>query len=193
VGLAEITGSPLQLLIDKCISGDSEAQRQLFNKYKKLFFGLAYKSLGPEYDIQEVVHEIFIQVFKGLPGFKARSSFDTWVYRVGTNVCMATLRKKYQKRQLTIIHEDEVGKSKLLRTPETPVDTIEHNELEEKIYEALNKLDDKKRMVVVLCDMEEKTLEEVAEIIQRPIGTVKSRLFHGRNEMKEYLSPYLNS
>ena len=182
---------PLDQIIEECLKGNPNAQRSLFNRYKKLFFGLAYKSLGPKFDIEEVVHEIFIQLFRGLASFKHRSSFDTWAYRIGINVCVSWLRKKFKKRKLDIVPETEITDSKVIQKPETPVEALESLEVEDKIYEALDLLDDKKRVVVVLHDMQDKTLEEIAEIVQKPVGTVKSRLFHGRNEMKGFLEKYL--
>jgi RNA polymerase sigma-70 factor, ECF subfamily len=184
--------APLERILEDCLKGNTAAQRLLFNKYKKLFYSLAYKSLGPKFDIEEVVHEIFIQMFRGLPSFQHKSRFDTWAYRIGINVCVSWLRKKFKKRRLDVIPETEITDSKILDKPDTPFDNLANLEIENKIYEALDQLDEKKRMVVVLHDMQDKTLEEIAEIIQKPVGTVKSRLFHGRNEMRFYLEKYLN-
>jgi len=184
---------PLEKIIEECLKGDQNAQRLLFARYKKIFYGLAYKSLGPQFDIEEVVHEIFIQLFRGLASFQHKSSFDTWAYRIGINVCVSWLRKKFKKRKLDLVPETDITDSKVIVKPETPVDVLENLEMESKIYEALDRLDDKKRVVIVLHDMEDKTLEEIAEIVQRPVGTVKSRLFHGRNEMKGFLEKYLKS
>jgi RNA polymerase sigma-70 factor (ECF subfamily) len=165
----------------------------LFQKYREIFFNLAYKSLGPGFDIDEVVHEIFIQVFKGLASFKGKSSFDTWVYRIGLNVCLSNLRKKFKKRKLDIVP----GYNEIENIPSDsikgPSEELEKKELETKIFESLEKIDNKKRMIIVMHDMEGKTLEEIAKIMKKPIGTIKSRLFHGRNEMKKYLQKYLKS
>lgn len=185
--------TPLNQIIERSLEGNANAQRLLFNRYKKLFYSLAYKSLGPKYDIEEVVHEIFIQLFRGLSSFQHKSSFDTWAYRIGINVCVSWLRKKFKKRQLDLVPQNEITDSRIIERPETPIEVMENMEVEHKIYEALDHLDEKKRMVVVLFDMEEKTLEEIAEIVQAPVGTVKSRLFHGRNEMKVYLEKYLKA
>lgn len=181
-------------IVRQCIEGQPAAQRLLFNKYKKVFFNLAYKSLGPGFDIDEVVHEIFIQLFRGLASFQNKSAFDTWAYRIGINVCVSRLRKKLKKRQLITVSESTLTEG---NTPysvkENPHGQMEERELETKIYEALDRLDDKKRLVLVLHDMEDKTLEEIAKILKKPVGTVKSRLFHGRNEMKKMLEKYMRS
>ncbi|MFH0920120.1 MAG: RNA polymerase sigma factor, partial [Fibrobacterota bacterium] len=153
-----------------------------------------YKSLGPGFDIDEVVHEIFIQLFRGLASFQNKSSFDTWAYRIGINVCVSRLRKKLKKRQLFTVSETTLTEGNTpFSTKENPQNVMEQRELESKVYEALDRLDDKKRMVIVLHDMEDKTLEDLAKIMKKPVGTVKSRLFHGRNEMKKMLEKYMRS
>jgi RNA polymerase sigma-70 factor, ECF subfamily len=181
-------------IIQQCLRNDPNAQRLLFNKYKRIFFNLAYKSLGPGFDIDEVVHEIFIQLFRGLASFENKSTFDTWAYRIGINVCVSRLRKKLKKRQLTLVSDTTLTEG---NTPfsikENPHAVMEQRELESKIYEALDRLDEKKRMVLVLHDMEEKPLDEIAKILKKPVGTVKSRLFHGRVEMKKMLDKYIRS
>ncbi len=184
---------PIEQILEDCLKNDDKAQHKLFNRYKKLFYSLAYKSLGPKFDIEEVVHEIFIQLFKGLSSFRHKSSFDTWAYKVGINVCVTRLRKKFKKRQLDLIPETEITDSRVISKPETPMDILENVEIENKIYEALDKLEEKKRMAIILCDMEGKSLEDIAEIMHKPVGTIKSRIFHGRNEMKGYLEKYLKS
>jgi RNA polymerase sigma-70 factor, ECF subfamily len=185
---------PFDPLVRQCLEGDSSAQRALFNKYKRVFFSLAYKSLGPGFDIDEVVHEIFIQLFHGLPSFQNKSSFDTWAYRIGINVCVSRLRKKLKKRQLITISDSLLTEGSTPQSnKENPQVVMEQRELENKIYEALDRLDEKKRLVLVLHDMEDKTLDDIAKILKKPVGTVKSRLFHGRNEMKNLLEKYMRS
>lgn len=181
----------LQSIINQCVAGDPKAQRALFQRFKRMFLSLAYKNLGPGFDLDEVVHEIFIQIYKGLPAFGFRSAFETWAYRVGLNVCVSHLRDKFRKRKLNLVPESRCAEARTVAGGETPVQVLEGRELEKKIFEALDCLDERKRIVVVLHDMEEKTLDEIAEIIRKPVGTVKSRLFHGRNELKELLSGYL--
>lgn len=181
----------LDELITKSIYGDEKAQRELFQKYRDMFYKLAYKSLGPAYDIDEVVHEIFIQVFKGLASFKGHSAFETWAYRIGINVCFSKLRFKFKKRKLDVISGVENFENIASQGQENPYEALESRELEAKIFEALDKLDQKKRTIVVLHDMEGKTLDQIARMVKKPVGTVKSRLFHGRNEMKKYLGRYL--
>ena len=187
-------GLSLDELVRQCLQGEPAAQRLLFNRYKRIFFNLAYKSLGPGFDIDEVVHEIFIQLFRGLPSFQSMSSFDTWAYRIGINVCVSRLRKKLKKRQLITVSDTTLTEGITPQSvKENPQTVLEQRELEGKIYEALDRLDDKKRLVLVLHDMEDKTLEEIAKILKKPVGTVKSRLFHGRNDMKKMLDKYMRS
>ena len=180
-------------LILESIAGNDAAQRALFNRLKKLFYNLAYKSLGPLFDLDEVVHEIFIQTFRALPSFKGKSSLETWAYRIAMNVCLSRLRSKMKKRQLNLIHGLTGIEEKAASTADNPAEELEKKELNEKIFEALHRIDAKKHLIIVLHDMEGKSIEEISALMRKPSGTIKSRLFHGRKELRKYLQKYLRA
>lgn len=181
--MAEPDNNILQL----CLKNDRRAQRELFNCYKTKVNSLVYKSLGSNFDIDDVVQQVFIEIFKSLVYFKGDSSLDTWVYRIGFKVCTTQLRKKYRKRQPILSYNsgqtDSVADGKMT----TPQTIMENKELSTEIYKALNKLDAEKRMTVVMYEMENRSLEEIADIQNVPVGTVKSRLFHGRKMLEKNL------
>ncbi|MBD3347243.1 MAG: sigma-70 family RNA polymerase sigma factor [Chitinivibrionales bacterium] len=179
-------------LIEKCIEGDRRAQFALFNRYKSKVAGIVFRSLGPGIDGDDVIQQVFISLFKSLAHFKGLSSFDTWVYRISYKVCTDQLRKKYRKRKLNIVEFDNIEGS-VKDEKFSPEMVLQQKELNEKIFSALMKMSIEKRMVVVLYEMEERTVEEIAAIIKKPSGTVKSRLFHGRKELKKHLSRYLDT
>ena len=127
-----------------------------------------------------------------LPQFRGLSSIDTWVYRITSKICTDQLRKKYRKRKLAIIGSIDDEKAGLTgATDHTPHSGLENSELNEKIRAALDRLTMEKRLVVVMYEMEGKSLEEIAEITETPVGTVKSRLFHARKELEKILSKYI--
>jgi RNA polymerase sigma-70 factor (ECF subfamily) len=177
-------------IIQKCIENDRIAQHELFHEYKQKVYNLVYKSLGGRFDIDDVVQQVFIAVFGSLRHFKGESSLDTWVYRITVKVCATQLRKKYRKRQPRIVfgamdmeHEDPSGVD--------PATAIEKQELSRTIYDALDKLSIEKRMIITMYEMDGHTLEEIARILKKPIGTVKSRLFHGRKSLEKQLKGYI--
>lgn len=176
-----------KLLIDRIISGDQKAFRELFLTYRELVYRVAYRFLGDSDDIEDAVQQTFIEVYRSLPGYEAKSKFTTWLYRIAINVSIQFLRKRKNSNKFEYIDPERIedksrtdGKS-----------SCESNELQNQVRMALKKLALKKRIVVILHDLEGITMEEIANIRNIPLGTVKSRLFHGREELKKKLSKYL--
>jgi RNA polymerase sigma-70 factor (ECF subfamily) len=166
----------------------------LFNEYKRSTYNLCFRLLGPGFDIDDVVQQVFIKVFRSLASYKGLSSLDTWIYRITAKVCTDQLRKKYRKRQLEIVsNSDELAAEGKSVAGCDPYERLEKRELAQEIYGALNKLNEEKRAVVVLYEMEHRSLDEIATVINKPVGTVKSRLFHARKELEKYLKKYLET
>lgn len=178
-------------LVDGCREGDRQSQRLLFKKYKNTIYNLVTFTLGSYYDRDDIIQQIFIKLFKSLDNFKGLSSLDTWVYRITTKVCIDQLRKKYRKRQLPIKSNSELIEKCHDHQRTNPFKEQEIKELNKQIYTGLNKLSIEKRLVVTMYEMEGFSLQQIAEIIEKPLGTVKSRLFHGRKELAQHLRCYL--
>jgi RNA polymerase sigma-70 factor, ECF subfamily len=181
----------IKYLIDQCLKNDRKSQRQLFNIYKHKIHDQVCKSLGPKFDTDDIIQQVFIELFKSLSYFKGDSSLDTWVYRIGFKVCTTQLRKKYRKRQPQIIYDSQQAEGQSDDKGLSPIANIEQNEMTAAIYDSLDKLDAEKRMTVVMYEIDGKSLEEIAKIAHIPVGTVKSRLFHGRKILKKQLKKYL--
>jgi RNA polymerase sigma-70 factor, ECF subfamily len=184
---------PMAALLQQCLKNDRTAQRQLFNFYKQRVHDLVFKSLGPKFDADDIIQQVFIELFKSLASFKGNSSLDTWVYRICIKVCTTQLRKKYRKRQPQIVFDSQQADAdtNAEEKDEGPFAAMEQKELSRAIYDALDKLDPEKRMTVVMYEMEGRTLEEIAKLARVPVGTVKSRLFHGRKILEKHLKRYL--
>jgi RNA polymerase sigma-70 factor (ECF subfamily) len=182
---------PMSGLLQQCLKQDRKAQRQLFDFYKHKVHDLVFKSLGPRFDTDDVMQQVFIEVFKSLFYFKGDSSLDTWVYRICIKVCTTQLRKKFRKRQPQIVFDSLQTDGEADDRDCGPFYDLEQKELAMAIYDALDRLDPEKRLTVVLYEMEGKSLEEIAQIARVPVGTVKSRLFHGRKILENKLKRYL--
>jgi RNA polymerase sigma-70 factor (ECF subfamily) len=185
--------SGLPALIEGCIAGDRRCQAALLKRYRGAVHGMVYKMLGPSHDIDDVMQQVFIRFFQSLDRFKGLSTLDTWLYRIAAKVCMDQLRKKYRKRQLTVVgNSHETAQRAEAPWQTSPVARLERRELIEHIYRALDKLSAEKRSVLVMFEMEERSMEEIADILHKPLGTIKSRLFHARREMERHLGRYLD-
>jgi len=186
------TDKATELLIKQCVANDRRAQQTLFRTYRNTVFSLICRLLGPEFDFDDVLQQVFISIFKSLKHFRGLSSLDTWVYRITMKVITDQLRRKYRKRKLTLAGSIDDTQSGLTgATHHTPHSGLERKELYDKINAALGKLTLEKRLVVVMYEIEGKSLEEIADILEKPVGTVKSRLFHARHELEKHLRKYM--
>lgn len=177
-------------LIQKCIHGDQHAYREFIKRYRSLVHRAIYKILGPTPETDDLIQQAFIEVLKSLQSFEGKAKLSTWVYRITINVCGQYLRKK-SNRPKELIDRRLWADPELISTStvegDKQHDPIERKQLQVQIQVALDKIQFKKRAVLVLHDMEGRTMEEIAEIMNIPIGTVKSRLFHARDELKKKL------
>jgi RNA polymerase sigma-70 factor (ECF subfamily) len=181
-----------ELIVKQCVAGDKKAQHEFFFRYRDTVLGLVCRLLGPDFDIDDVIQQVFISIFRSLESFKGLSSLDTWVYRITSKVCTDQLRKKYRKRKLVLAGSlDDENSGLTGSTYQTPASGLERKELYNSINTALGKLTSEKRIVVIMYEVEGKSLEEIAEVIEKPVGTVKSRLFHARRELEKHLRKYM--
>jgi RNA polymerase sigma-70 factor (ECF subfamily) len=174
-----------KILLSRAAAGDKLAFSQLFFTYKEMVHRVVYRFLRTQDDIDDAVQQTFIELYKSLPGYECKSKFSTWLYRIAVNVSIQYIRKRRIGTWADLDPE-------ILADQNTDNDHLEQNDLQKQINQALCSLPLKKRIVIILHDIEERTMEEVAEIIDVPIGTIKSRLFHARDEMRKKLQKVLD-
>jgi RNA polymerase sigma-70 factor (ECF subfamily) len=156
-------------LIHRCQTGDVEAFAALFHQYKNLVYKTAYLMLNSADEAEDVLQEVFLQVHRSLSTFEpSKGAFTTWLYRVTVNQCLSRQRK----RHLHIISLEKVA----------PLSLTEHRsfqdqlEDEEAVRQVLSRMSEKLRTVVILRHYLELSYAEIAQILNIPVGTVKSRL-----------------
>jgi len=178
-------------LLEKSKKGDVEAFEFLVNKYQKKVFNIALRMMGNHDDAGELAQEVFIKVFKSIKGFKEESSLSTWIYRIATNVCLDEMRKRKKRWILSLDEEIQSEDGEIHRQVEdnapTPDIIAENNYTKSVINKAIEKLPEDYRVVIVLRDLQGFSYEEISKIIDRPEGTVKSRINRARKELKEIL------
>ena len=142
-----------------------------------------------------MAQEIFIRAYQGLSGFRRASKFYTWLYRIAVNVCLNAVDK--QKRRLDSISLDALQESGKIPPEQLfgatlPETDIERMELQNQILTVISNLSPDHRAVIFLKDLEDRSQEEIAETLGCSIGTVKSRLFRARAQMRDLLRPLYN-
>ena len=177
-------------LIEKASKGDHGAFSKLFYEYKDMVYRVVYRLLGNTEEINDAVQQTFIELYKSLPGYEGKSKFTTWLYRIAVNVSIQHFRKKQQRQK---DQDHFIDPETMAATSSLDNASMEQKELRKKIEEALASIHIRKRTVVILHDIENRTMEEISEIINVPVGTIKSRLFYGRDELKKKLEKVLDT
>jgi RNA polymerase sigma-70 factor, ECF subfamily len=173
-------------LLNRCRLDDPEACNALLALYNRRIFNTAYRILGEESWAEDALQETLINIYRGIDRFRGDSKISTWVSRITVNVCLGMIRKARNKKFVAL--DDENSAKELPAIPTPYLDPLKHvvsNELAEFIEETFDRMSEKQGRVVRLHDMEGNTIPEVALILRCPVGTVKSRLFYGRQEFKD--------
>ena len=174
-------------------SGIECAYEELIDKYEQQIFGMVYRLLGNQSDASDIVQEVFLKVFRGVGSFREQSSLRTWIYRIAVH-------EAYNHRRWFVRHcrmevpMDEHGlehHSCLDLTPDpgpSPFEQAVDSEARTLIEKALTKINPVFRTAVVLRDVQNLSYEEIADILQISLGTVKSRILRGREALRRELT-----
>ncbi len=181
-----------QLLLHKAKAGDIEAFEELIDAYQKKVFNLAFRIIGNYDDAADLAQETFVRIFKAISKFKEESSFSTWIYRITTNVCLDEIRKRKNKKILSLdedIHMDDGDMKRQVESDEIgPEQNAEREEVRRIVNDAINMLPEDQRVVITLRDIDGMSYEEISETLKCPGGTVKSRINRARVALKNILS-----
>lgn len=172
--------------IQQIIAGDVSLFTWFVDTYKDMAFSIAARILGNEQDAEEVVQDSFLQAFRGLAGFRGKSKFSTWLYRIVANGSLSRLR---QKRR---VYEDIELMEEQLPAIESSYQRLASQDQAKFINLAMEKLRPEDRLILTLYYLEEQSLGEIAEITGDPKENVKMRLHRARNRMYGALSKLLN-
>jgi RNA polymerase sigma-70 factor, ECF subfamily len=177
-----------QRLIAECLQGNTAAFGVLVRCYQERLYNSVYRLVENAEDAQDVVQEAFLNAYQSLDGFKEDSLFFTWLYRIAVNTAISFKRKQRATVRIDTGRNGEHLVEPLDPSEESrPGHALEQAEEGRKIREALGRLSPEHRAVLVMKDMEGQKYETMAEILQVPIGTIRSRLHRARLELRELL------
>ncbi len=177
--LTECSRTTEKQLVQKCQKGDSESFRQIYRRYHRRVRSTLYQLCGDRF-LDDLVQEVFLRVWKGLPKLREASYFSTWLYRITWNVA-TDQRKKFAKSQR---ERENYEEKEEFSSENQDLMEIHYQDL---VKRGLKNLSLEHRAVLVLHDLEDIPQKEVAKILNVPLGTVKSRLFHARNSLRKFL------
>ncbi|MEX0712514.1 MAG: sigma-70 family RNA polymerase sigma factor [Pirellulales bacterium] len=175
-------------LIDETLAGDSAAFGRLVGKYQDRLYNTMAHLVGLE-DARDLVQDAFVQAFVKLETFQRTSAFYTWLYRIAFNLAMS--RKRRQRPSVSMDGLRERTGHEPVDGSAAPQDRLEQQELAGQVQAALATLSEEHRVVLVLREMDGCCYETIAEILELPVGTVRSRLHRGRMQLREHLKQVL--
>jgi len=180
-------------LVCRCQAGDLAAFNVLVERYQGKVFNAVHRMVGHYEDARDVTQDAFCKALAALDGFRGNSGFYTWIFRIAANAAISHRRRSGRMQPAEIREETDVaGKIRRSAEPEHgPVQSAENLEAAAEVALALQKLDPEFRAALVLKDIEGCDYDEIAEILEVPLGTVKSRIHRARMEMRTLLEPML--
>ncbi|HAP37010.1 MAG TPA: RNA polymerase subunit sigma-70 [Bacteroidetes bacterium] len=169
-------------------NGEREVFRFLVERYQEKVRNIVFSIFNDADLVDDISQEVFIKVFQALQNFRFESSFYTWIYRITVNKCRDELRKKKVKRFFSF---QSFEKTTNLKIENMATTTFDDENMMGVIQETMKKLPEKFRLPIILKDIDGLSYDEIAEVLDCEVGTVKSRLSRGRTMLKELLMPIL--
>jgi len=184
-------------LVKRAQRGDLKAYDELVKRYQERIYATIYHMTSNHEDANDIAQDAFIKAYQALKSFKGGSSFYTWLYRIAVNKTINFLKQRKNKHHFSLndldFNTEHNPDLVALISEKTPLRDVGLTELQKKLNEALFKLSEPHRMVVVLHDVQGQSHEEIAEIMDCNIGTVRSRLFYARQQLQGFLAEYVKS
>jgi RNA polymerase sigma-70 factor (ECF subfamily) len=186
-----------QALVERAQNGDQKAFGMLVEKYQRKLGRLLSRMVRDQAEVEDVVQESFIKAYRALPNFRGDSAFYTWLYRIGINTAKNYLVSMGRRPQIS--HDVEIEDAENfedaeeLRTAETPETELMTKEIARTVNETMMALPDELRTAITLRELEGLSYDEIATIMNCPIGTVRSRIFRARETIAAKLRPLLDT
>jgi RNA polymerase sigma-70 factor, ECF subfamily len=176
--------------VRRLLQGEADAFEVLVRRHQKAIFNLVYRMLGDYDEAAEVSQETFLSAYRSIGQFRGDANFSTWLYRIAINHASTRRRglAKWQQRTVPLDTTEPVNE----REPD-PADIVERKEVQELVQKALNSLEASDAMIILLKDLQDVPYEEVARVLDVPVGTVKSRLHRARKALRSRLAPYFKA
>ncbi|MEK7248789.1 MAG: sigma-70 family RNA polymerase sigma factor [Bacteroidota bacterium] len=173
-------------IIERIRAGDSRKYALLVNRHKDKAFTLAVRLVGDRREAEEVVQDGFMRAYRNLEQFRGDAKFSTWFYRIVYNLCMTKVSRRRWQPEIVDVHRGEMSDNVFVDKDEIGFDErLENEELNQIVVDEVNLLPEKYRTPITLFYLQEMSYEEMTEVMNLPLGTVKTNLFRGRNLLRE--------
>ncbi len=184
-----------QELVQRVQQGDKSAYDLLVIKYQHKIVQLVNRYVKDPSEAQDVAQEAFIKAYRALGNFRGDSAFYTWLYRIAINTAknyLVSRSRRYSDYEVDVQDAEQVENAPQLKGMETPDSILMNEQIVEAIKSAIEKLPDEMRTAIMLREFEGMSYEEIAQAMDCPVGTVRSRIFRAREAIDEKLTPLLD-
>jgi RNA polymerase sigma-70 factor, ECF subfamily len=182
-------------------AGSEAAYAWLIGEFQQPVYGLVYRIVNDPADASDTTQDVFLKVFRGMKQFHGESSLKTWIYRIALHEAANRrrwwFRHKAKETSIEPVEAEASGggemamQTALTDHAESPFDNVAHHEVQKRVEEELRQIAEPYRTTLILRDLEEMSYEEIAEVLEISLGTVKSRLTRGREALRKRLTPYI--
>jgi RNA polymerase sigma-70 factor (ECF subfamily) len=181
-------------LIDRARAGDADAYGELVNMHQDRIYNAAYYLLSDREKARDVTQDVFLRAYEKLEGFRGEAKFGTWIYSIMLNMVRNLWRKRSRRSTMVRLDKDrsdehEGGSPDPPSPRNGPFETMDRQERAELVREGIDRLKDPQKEVLVLRDIEGLPYDRIADVLDMPMGTVKSRLYRARESLKNELEP----
>lgn len=185
-----------QQLVERVQKGDRRAFDLLVKKYQHRIISLVSRYVKDNEEALDVTQEAFIKAYRALPRFRGDSAFYTWIYRIAINTAknhLVARGRRMAESEVDVMEAEQVDGSLSLKELATPERQLLRDEIKQAIFSALEDLPDDLRTAVTLREFDGLSYEEIAEVMQCPVGTVRSRIFRGREAIDQRIKPLMQN
>ncbi len=176
-------------LVARATAGDTDSFNQLVGRWERPIFALAYRTLGREEDARDVVQEAFLRAYRGLRGFKGEAKFSSWLYRITLNLCRDWMRRERRTPIVQVAEgTDPMDLADAHAAPtESVEDLVARREMSAAVRKAMADLPEEQRTAIMLKEYQGLTFQEIADLLDCPLSTVKTRLYQGLTVLRRRL------
>jgi RNA polymerase sigma-70 factor (ECF subfamily) len=177
-----------EIIVERALTGDAEAFGELVRRWERRIFALTYGMLGREEDARDATQETFLAAFRNLRGFRGEAKVSSWLHRIAVNQCITRQRRSKVRSESAL--EDEHTTSFATPVSHSPAHVSEGRQETAAVRRAINSLPLELRQVVVMKEFEELTFREIADALDLPLSTVKSRLYTALKQLQLRLQKF---